>query len=165
MKSKSSEDHKLNDIGSKLSQLSLSMLSKKHQDKHEQGPENRIMMQMYTPEPVPIDVKLVEIQEKGMHRLGLRMQDSEDVNDVLTYASTRAKNEDDDDESVFSAGGAIMEALAEKDPAAKPAVKKTASAPTNGKELKLGFTVQPVVVKNNKIVNKPLTLVQQRAQA
>jgi hypothetical protein len=41
----------------------------------------------------------------------LRLTDVADDNDVLAYSAVNTK--DDDDSTVFSSGGAIMEALAE----------------------------------------------------
>ena len=61
--------------------------------------------------PVPIDVRLLQISAEGrmLARHLLSQQDDVSESDVLAYSALNTKTEDDD--AVFSSGGAIMEAL------------------------------------------------------
>lgn len=71
---------------------------------------------------VPIDIKLLEISAQGreLARQMIKQQDDEN-NDILAYSAVNTKSEDDD--TIFSSGGAILEALAEQNPGIKEAVK------------------------------------------
>ena len=94
---------------------------------------------LHDPIPLPIEERLLMVRSEVLNKL----RSADDVTDTLAYSSVLADNKED--ETVLSSGGAIMEALAEQN----TGVKKS-------KEFKLPrIKVEPVVVKNNKIVKQP----------
>lgn len=69
------------------------------------------MLMIQNKMPVPIDVKLLEISEEGrmLARHLLSQQDDVSSQDILAYSAVSTKTDEDD--TIFSSGGAIMEAL------------------------------------------------------
>jgi hypothetical protein len=70
-----------------------------------------------------------------MRNRQLLQSDDFGTEDIMAY--TQANKEEEDNDSIFSAGGAIMEALSQQN----PGIKK-----------QFGFKIEPVVVKGNKII-------------
>jgi hypothetical protein len=81
----------------------------------------------------------------------------DDTSDILNYSAVGTA---DDDDNVFSSGGAIMEALEKQDPDMKNAIEqeqvlskmKPRQSLVQQSKKPVGFKIEPVVVKNNKIV-------------
>jgi hypothetical protein len=103
----------------------------------------------------------------------LQQQDDLGDTDIMAYSAINAGGEDDD--AIFSAGGAIMDALEQNQPGIKKEVlaqsaKKlgTQSLASKGGASKVNFKLQPVVVKGNKVVSSAISkniLAQQKKKA
>ena len=95
-------------MGSKLSELSLTMLTKK---KTEQAPSDLELLQIHG-------------KEKQKHKHGIK-QDDLDSSDIMAYSTINS--EDKDGDSSIEQGGALMEAYQKANPKEfvnKPVVKK-----------------------------------------
>jgi hypothetical protein len=103
------------DVGQKMSQLSLHMLNKKAPD----HPVHSEMLMRSDSVAVPIDVKLLQISEQGraLARHLMSQQDDVSAQDILAYSNVETKSDEDD--NIFSSGGAIMEALEQANPGIK----------------------------------------------
>ena len=83
----------------------------------------------------------------------LSQQDDVTPSDILAYSTLGTKTEDDD--AIFESGGAIMEALEKVDPGITSTVQKETARTKAIASKPKSFKIEPVVVKNNKIVKTP----------
>ena len=101
-------------------------------------------------------------RHRQQHRQ-LLLQDDLGDTDIMAYSAMNAGGDDED--TIFSSGGAIMDALEQK----APGIKKDALSQEKSKQItklkssttvkgvsKINFKVEPVVVKGNKIVSKAI---------
>ena len=103
------KDNALLDMGQKLSNLSLSMLSKDETNRHTGAPGTEEMLQINS------DLYLDSFEQVFAKVYQRTRGDDVDSNDIMAYSAMGAEA-GADDEPAFGAGGAIMEALAQSDP-------------------------------------------------